>query len=107
MARIARVVLPGVPHHVTQRGNRRQQTFFSEDDYQAYVSLLVQACGAHGTEVWAWCLMPNHVHLVLVPSSEDQNRRQIYFLVAVAIVGNYSRCRNIVNPISLDTTTAI
>jgi putative transposase len=77
MARIARVVLPGVPHHVTQRGNRRQQTFFSEADYQAYVDLLAQACHAHGTRVWAWCLMPNHVHLVLVPASEDGLRASI------------------------------
>lgn len=71
MARITRVVLPGIPHHVTQRGNRRQRTFFNEEDYQAYVSLLGQACRTHDTEVWAWCLMPNHVHLVLAPSSED------------------------------------
>ncbi|MGL6159611.1 transposase [Microbulbifer sp.] len=77
MARIARVVLPGCPHHVTQRGNRRQQTFICDEDYQAYIDLLADACRMHGTEVWAWCLMPNHVHLVLVPSSEDGLRATI------------------------------
>lgn len=71
MARFARVVLPGYPHHVTQRGNRRQKTFFSEGDYRAYLALLRRACREQETQVWAWCLMPNHVHLVLVPSRED------------------------------------
>lgn len=71
MARIARVVVPGCPHHVTQRGNRRQQTFFGHDDYTAYRALLADACRNNGTEVWAYCLMPNHVHLVLVPQHED------------------------------------
>lgn len=71
MARISRIVLPGVPHHVTQRGNRRQRTFFNDADYQAYVGLLRKACRINNTEVWAWCLMPNHVHLILVPAFED------------------------------------
>ena len=77
MTRIARVVAPGYPHHVTQRGNRRQQTFFGDDDYQAYMDLMTEWCGHHGNEVWAYCLMPNHVHPVVVPSSEDGFRRGI------------------------------
>jgi len=68
MPRAARLIVPGIPHHVTQRGNRRQQTFFREEDYQLYVKLLRFWCGKAGTRVWAWCLMPNHVHLVLVPA---------------------------------------
>lgn len=44
MARIARVIAPGIPHHVTQRGNRRQQTFFCDDDYQAYSDLMADWC---------------------------------------------------------------
>jgi putative transposase len=56
-----------VPHHVTQRGNRRQPTFFRPDDYDLYRDLLGQQCRARGVAVWAWCLMPNHVHLILVP----------------------------------------
>ena len=71
MARLARVVVEGVAHHVTQRGNRRQQVFFSDDDYRTYRALLADGCRAAGVEVWAYCLMPNHVHLILVPSSQD------------------------------------
>ncbi len=71
MARMARLVVPGYPHHVTQRGNRRQKTFFCDDDYRYYTELLSEYCREYGTEVWAYCLMPNHVHLVMVPSEED------------------------------------
>ena len=82
MARIARVVVPDYPHHVTQRGNRRQKTFFCTDDYTAYRRLIADACRACGAQVWAYCLMPNHVHLVLVPESEDGLR---------AVLGNAHR----------------
>ena len=71
MARLARVVVPGFPHHVTQRGNRRQEVFFSDDDYRAYLALLKEFCGQNGLGMWAYCLMPNHVHLILVPPSEQ------------------------------------
>ncbi len=77
MARLARVVVPGMPHHVTQRGNRRQETFFCDDDYQAYLDLMAHWCGEHKVQVWAYCLMPNHVHLIVVPKSEDGLRRAI------------------------------
>src|SRR5438067_13164956 len=70
MARLARVVVPGVAHHVTQRGNRRQQVFFGDNDYAAYKALLAEGCREAGVEVWAYCLMPNHVHLILVPGDE-------------------------------------
>jgi len=63
--------MAGAPHHVTQRGNRRQKVFFGDDDYALYKSLLAEGCRAAGTAVWAYCLMPNHVHLILVPSDED------------------------------------
>lgn len=71
MPRLARLVVPGIPHHVTQRGNRRQPTFFSDDDYRLYRHVLGEECARAGTRIWAWCLMPNHVHLVLVPARED------------------------------------
>lgn len=71
MARMPRIVVPGYPHHVTQRGNRRQRTFFQKADYQYYVELLSEFSQQAGTEIWAWCLMPNHVHLVMVPKYED------------------------------------
>lgn len=71
MARMARVVIPNYPHHVTQRGNRRQKTFFCEDDYRYYIELVTKFSRQSGTKVWAYCLMPNHVHLVMVPGEED------------------------------------
>lgn len=70
MARLPRVVLPGTPHHVTQRGNGRQRTFFEETDYALYLDLLAAAAERAQSEIWAYCLMPNHVHIVLVPSDE-------------------------------------
>ncbi len=71
MPRVARLVIPNIPHHVTQRGNRRQTTFFSDADYALYKTLLGEWSAKAGTRVWAWCLMPNHVHLVLEPTHED------------------------------------
>ncbi len=71
MARMARVVIPNYPHHVTQRGNRRQKTFFFEDDYRYYIEFISDFSRQSGTEVWAYCLMPNHVHLVMVAGEED------------------------------------
>lgn len=68
MARVARIVLPNTPHHVTQRGNRRQQTFFCDDDYARYLKLLRRWCERFSVSIDAFCLMPNHVHLILVPS---------------------------------------
>ena len=77
MARIARVVAPGCPHHITQRGNRRQQTFFCDDDYLAYLDLMAEWCRKFQVAIWAWCLMPNHVHLIAVPQSEESLSRAI------------------------------
>lgn len=71
MARLARIVIPDVPHHVTQRGNRRQPVFFEEADYAAYVELVASSCRARGVARLAWCLMPNHVHLILRPVDAD------------------------------------
>jgi putative transposase len=77
MARLSRVVVPGVPHHVTQRGNGGARTFFGDDDYAVYRDLLKLHCGEAGVEVWAWVLMPNHVHLVLNPADSDGLRRAL------------------------------
>jgi putative transposase len=71
MARLARIVIPGVAHHVTQRGNRRLPVFFSDEDRRAYLALVAQACANQGVRCLAWCLMDNHVHLILVPPAED------------------------------------
>ena len=71
MVRLARIVLPGVAHHVTQRGNRRLPVFFSDDDRRLYLALLTEGARAAGTRCLAWCLMDNHVHLLLVPERAD------------------------------------
>src|SRR5277367_5350031 len=71
MARLARVVVPGLPHHVTQRGNRRETVFFSDGDYRFYLDLIASAARRSGTAIWAYCLMPNHVHFIMVPSQAD------------------------------------
>jgi len=75
LARLARLVIPGIPYHVTQRGNRRQQTFFTDSDFALYRELLAGAARRCGAEIWSYCLMPNHVHLIVVPSDEDGLRR--------------------------------
>ena len=71
MARLPRMVLPGVPHHVTQRGNRRERTFFEDGDYALYLDLLADGAERNGVEVWSYCLMPNHVHIIAVPRDGD------------------------------------
>jgi len=69
MARVSRVVVPETPHHITQRGNRRQKVFLIDDDYNAYLELMSEWCQKSGVEIWAYCLMPNHVHLIAVPNN--------------------------------------
>jgi putative transposase len=71
MPRHSRAVFPGVPHHVTQRGNHRERVFFEDGDAEAYRCLLHAYVTRHEVEVSAYCLMPNHVHLVVVPTSSD------------------------------------
>jgi putative transposase len=70
MSRLARIVVPGLPHHVTQRGNRREPIFFEDGDQEVYRGLLAEQAERRRVEVWAYCLMPNHVHLILTPSDE-------------------------------------
>lgn len=77
MARLARIVIPHVPHHVTQRGNRRLPVFFSDIDRQSYLALLGAAAHKAGTTCLAWCLMDNHVHLILVPENADGLRAML------------------------------
>lgn len=66
-----------MPHHVTQRGNRRQQTFFDDGDYAAYVELMAEWCRKEGTEIWCYCLVPNHIHVIAVPQTAASLRRAI------------------------------
>lgn len=71
MTRLARMVFPGLPHHVTQRGNRREAIFFEDGDHEIYLDLLAEQTRKAGVEVWAYCLMPNHVHLIMTPATPD------------------------------------
>ena len=68
MARLARIVIPNYPHHIVQRGNRRQDVFFSQNDYQKYLELLKHYCDKENIEIWAYCLMTNHVHIIATPN---------------------------------------
>ncbi len=68
MSRLARFVVPGLPHHVTQRGNRREAIFFEDGDQEIYLDLLAGQTLKAAVAVWAYCLMPNHIHLILKPT---------------------------------------
>jgi len=71
MSRIPRVVIPGVPHHIVQRGNRRQCVFFSDEDRFHYLKLLKKYSLELGLTIWVYCLMTNHLHLIGIPKTES------------------------------------
>lgn len=71
MSRQARVVAEAVPHHVTQRGNNRQDIFLTDDDRRFYIDLLREKCEQFGVSLLGYCLMTNHVHFVAVPRRAD------------------------------------
>lgn len=71
MARIARLVLPGYPHHVTQRGNYQQAVFNTERDYKYYIRLLKKYIEEYSLSILSFCLMPNHVHFICVPANKE------------------------------------
>jgi putative transposase len=71
MPRLARTVFSGVAHHITQRGNRREDVFFSDEDRAAYLRWLGEYCAKYKVSVLAYCLMTNHIHVVAVPQKED------------------------------------
>jgi putative transposase len=75
MPRVARSVVAGLPHHVTQRGNRREPVFFSDEDRRIYLAWLGKYATKHGMKIVAYCLMPNHVHFVVVPAEEESLQR--------------------------------
>ena len=79
MARIARVVVPNIPHHIIQRGNRRQQVFFKKSDYKEYKTLMREWCREKGVEIWAYCLMTNHIQLIAVPEESESLAQGTYF----------------------------
>jgi putative transposase len=59
MSRLARFVIPGLPHHVTQRDNRREPIFFQDGDHEIYRDLFAEQTLKAAVEIWAYCLMPN------------------------------------------------
>lgn len=71
MARVARVVVPGLPHHIVQRGNRNQSVFFSDSDRFKYICLLGKIACEYDVSFLSYCLMDNHVHLIAIPEKED------------------------------------
>lgn len=71
MPRQARVVFPNIPHHIIQRGNRREDVFFSDNDRKQYLEWLKEYCKEQKVEILAYCLMTNHIHLIAVPTTED------------------------------------
>ena len=77
MPRIARIIATGYPHHVTQRGNNRTTVFFDDEDRHTYLKFLSIYTQKHQLQIWAYCLMSNHIHLLAVPESESSLARGI------------------------------
>jgi putative transposase len=75
MPRLSRTVFAGVPHHITQRGNRREDIFFVDEDREAYLTWLQEYSELYEVEILAYCLMTNHIHLVAVPATDDGLQR--------------------------------
>ena len=80
MARLARLVVPGLPHHVVHRGNNRQPIFVDDRDREDFLRLLDEARAQHQVQVHAYVLMPNHVHLMLTPGTEEALGRSVQML---------------------------
>ncbi|WP_319558083.1 transposase [Thiomicrorhabdus sp.] len=72
MARLARITPSGVPIHVIQRGNNRQVIFAKEADFKAYLAWLKEYSEKHDVQVYAWCLMTNHVHLLCAGMVDEE-----------------------------------
>ena len=71
MARRARIIIPGWPHHVTQRGNHRETVFFKDEDRNAYLNLLRRQFGFYDLSMMGYCLMSNHIHCVVIPPTME------------------------------------
>ena len=71
MPRRARLAVPGIPWHIIQRGNNREATFFSEQDYQFYLNCFLDATKRYKVNVHAYVLMTNHVHILATPEHKE------------------------------------
>ncbi|MEK6678048.1 MAG: transposase [Nitrospirota bacterium] len=77
MPRIARVCAVGYPHHITQRGNNKETVFFEDEDKEFYLNTLSKYSQKWAFDIWAYCLMPNHVHILAVPRKKESLARGI------------------------------
>ena len=77
MARIKRIVIPNIPHHVTQRGVRSMNIFLKDEDYEYYKKLLLEQCSIYELKVVSYCLMTNHVHLIVIPKNKESLSKAI------------------------------
>lgn len=71
MARPKRILIPGAPHHITQRGNNKRLVFLCDYDRERYLSLLIKYSSRHDLQILSYCLMPNHIHLVAIPKQKS------------------------------------
>ena len=88
MPRVARIVVPGLPHHITQRGNNRQDVFFTSDDRRLYLRILLEQSRKYRLVVHGYCLMTNHIHLIATPRHDDSLAKAVgrtHFLYTQAI----------------------
>ena len=77
MARIKRIVIPNIPHHITQRGVRSMNIFLKDEDYEYYKKLLLEQCSIYELKVVSYCLMTNHVHLIVIPKNKESLSKAI------------------------------
>ena len=77
MPRVSRKVIEGIPHHITQRGNNKQDIFFVDDDRRVYLDTLKEQSEKYGLSIMGYCLMANHVHIIAVPHKEDSLAKAI------------------------------
>src|ERR1043166_4612728 len=95
MPRIARAVAPGLPHHITKRGNNRLAVFFTDDDRHAYLDLLAEQSDRFGLAILTYCLMTNHIHIIAVPREAASLAKAIgrtHYLYAQYINRLHRRC---------------
>ena len=93
MARSPRIVVPGIPLHIIQRGNNRLPVFFAEEDYLYYLNTLTEVSLGYGCKVHAYVLMTNHVHLLITPEEGESawnNRGQTTFYSSRARLLGYA-----------------
>ena len=77
MPRLARAVAVGFAHHITQRGNNRQDVFFVDDDRRVYLELLKEQADKYSLDLTGYCLMSNHIHIVAIPQKQDSPAKAV------------------------------